>query len=572
MAGSDQLSTDAGAEDISTSFKGVYMAGAAAIAIGIIVDFLLNVITPLNLSILGFYGVVRSTLDNWGARLTILGGIVFISCVLIILVMALILKPVAVVLRRRSGQHDTRSKELEHASRRLLNFPYMFIAASIGIWVLLPAAIFFFAHMRNILAFQSAVIYFLRATFVGLIASFIGFHEIEHQMRRGLIPFFFPEGRLTEIPGTAKLAISRRIRMLYRLGSMVPVIILLVTLMMMQWELESGTITAKDYGRGIIAFVMVLFGIFFFTTGLLNRRVSRSITRPLNEIARVLKNVRYGRFDQKVRVVSNDEVGYVGDVINEMLHGLVERDRMRQSLELAKEVQQNLLPQNDLTFGDIQIAGRSIYCDETGGDYFDFIPLNGFGTEKIGIAIGDVSGHGIPSALLMATVRSSLRQRSAMPGDIGQILTDVNRQLVGDVEDSGQFMTLFYLMIDTRNKSLKWVRAGHDPAICYDPQIDTFYELGGRGVGLGVVEGFSYDKSERRDYKRGQILCLSTDGFWEARNPEGEMFGKERIYNIIRKNAPLNAGGIRNAVFNELSKFRQDAKIEDDITLVVVKL
>ena len=76
MAGSDQLSTDAGAEDISTSFKGVYMAGAAAIAIGIIVDFLLNVITPLNLSILGFCGVVRSLLDNWGLRLTILGGIV----------------------------------------------------------------------------------------------------------------------------------------------------------------------------------------------------------------------------------------------------------------------------------------------------------------------------------------------------------------------------------------------------------------------------------------------------------------------------------------------------------------
>ncbi len=127
---------------------------------------------------------------------------------------------------------------------------------------------------------------------------------------------------------------------------------------------------------------------------------------------------------------------------------IMERDRMRQSLDLAMEVQQNLLPKGNLKLDGFDIAGKSIYCDETGGDYYDFIISGETKDRKIGVAIGDVSGHGIPSALLMATVRSSLRQRLSLPGSIDRIITDVNRQLVRDVEDTGQFMTMFYLDID----------------------------------------------------------------------------------------------------------------------------
>ena len=132
------------------------------------------------------------------------------------------------------------------------------------------------------------------------------------------------------------------------------------------------------------------------------------------------------------------------NVINEMTEGLIERERMQQSLNLAKEVQQNLLPKSNLKFNGFDIAGKSVYCDETGGDYYDFISIQDADEQKIGVAIGDVSGHGISSALLMATVRSSLRQRASLPGSIANIISDVNRQLVQDVEDSGQFMTMFF--------------------------------------------------------------------------------------------------------------------------------
>jgi sigma-B regulation protein RsbU (phosphoserine phosphatase) len=273
-----------------------------------------------------------------------------------------------------------------------------------------------------------------------------------------------------------------------------------------------------------------------------------------------------------VQVFSNDEIGYTGDAINEMTKGLIERERMQRSLNLAKEVQQNLLPKSNLKVNGFDIAGKSVYCDETGGDYYDFISIGDNEKQKIGVAIGDVSGHGIPSALLMATVRSSLRQRASLPGSIAKIITDVNRQLVKDVEDSGQFMTMFFLALDTATRQLEWVRAGHDPAIFYDPRSDSFNELGGSGIALGVDAEWIYEDNKKTDFPNGQIIFLSTDGIWEARNKKGEMLGKEPILNAIRQNSSSDAGQIIDAIFDILDKFIGEVKIEDDITSVVIKM
>jgi sigma-B regulation protein RsbU (phosphoserine phosphatase) len=300
--------------------------------------------------------------------------------------------------------------------------------------------------------------------------------------------------------------------------------------------------------------------------------VSRNLTSPFKEIIQTLKGVRNGRFDKKVRVTSNDEIGYTGDVINEMTKGLIERERMQQSLNLAKEVQQNLLPKNNLKINGFDIAGKSVYCDETGGDYYDFISIKFNDKQKIGVAIGDVSGHGISSALLMATVRSSLRQRASLPGSIANIISDVNRQLVQDVEDSGQFMTMFFLALTTESRQLEWVRAGHDPAIIFDPSTDSFDELGGSGIALGVDSEWNFEDNKKTDLPKGQIIFLSTDGVWELRNKKGEMLGKEPILSLIRQNASLDATQILDAVFNALDKFKDGVKIDDDITSVVIKM
>ena len=189
----------------------------------------------------------------------------------------------------------------------------------------------------------------------------------------------------------------------------------------------------------------------------------------------------------------------------------LEHDKIKQSLDLAREVQQNLLPKSNPQMQRLDIAGRSIYCDETGGDYYDFITSDTGEDDQLTIAIGDVSGHGISSALLMAAVRSSLRQRLTHPGGAGSIISDINRQLVEDVEDSGQFMTLFCLNVDANKMQAQWVRAGHDPGIFYDPDTDVFEELGGSGMALGIDEDWQYEAYQKTDLKSGQIIFLSTD-------------------------------------------------------------
>ena len=181
-----------------------------------------------------------------------------------------------------------------------------------------------------------------------------------------------------------------------------------------------------------------------------------------------------------------------------------ERDRLRHSLELSKEIQQILLPKDNPKIKGLEVAGKSIYCDETGGDYFDFIKFKEKQNERLGVVVGDVAGHGISSALIMTSVRSALRQRLALPGSTSQIINDVNCQLAGDLADYGQFVTLFYMLVDPARHTLEWVRAGHDPAILYDPVADDSSELQGSGMALGVDVHFQYEKNQRENFSESK--------------------------------------------------------------------
>ncbi len=244
----------------------------------------------------------------------------------------------------------------------------------------------------------------------------------------------------------------------------------------------------------------------------------------------------------------------------------------KKALALAGEVQKSLLPQEKPVVPGFDIAGRNVSCDEIGGDYFDFLWRRDSKKGPFSVVVGDISGHGVDSALLMTTARAFLRMRASQPGTISEIITAMNHHLTQDVLESGRFMTLFYLTIDPDNDRIDWVRAGHDPALVYDPERDEFQELKGSGVALGVKEDFTYQENNMGGLTNGQIIAIGTDGIWEAVNSQGEMFGKERFRNIIRKNARAGSSDILNAVYNELNQFTRGQKSEDDITLVIVKV
>jgi sigma-B regulation protein RsbU (phosphoserine phosphatase) len=245
--------------------------------------------------------------------------------------------------------------------------------------------------------------------------------------------------------------------------------------------------------------------------------------------------------------------------------------RMRRALGLAQEVQQSLLPQSDPSLPGFDIAGTSIYCDETGGDYYDFIKTNRDGIAGLDVVVGDVSGHGVSSALFMATARALIMLRASMPGDAANIITDVNRQLSLDTSRTGNFMTFFYCELTEHITKVRWVRAGHDPALVYDPAIDTFDELKGHGAPLGLDESLEYG-SFQRPIEPGQVIVIGTDGIWEMLNNAGEMFGKEAFKEIIRNNHTASARQIVTRVTDALAQFRGNEAQEDDVTLVVIKV
>ena len=263
--------------------------------------------------------------------------------------------------------------------------------------------------------------------------------------------------------------------------------------------------------------------------------------------------------------------GDQGDIIGNMAF-ITDLSEQKKSLTLAGEIQKSLLPQHGLRIQGLDIAGRTAACDEIGGDYFDFLQQPECSNNHIGAVVGDVTGHGVDAALLMTTARAFLRMRASQCGGISQIITAMNRHLALDFENTGRFMTLFYVNIDPQNRYLEWVRAGHDPAIIYDPVSDTFEELTGTGLALGVDENYIYEAYRKTGLARGQIIALGTDGIWESFNSAGRMFGKERFREIIRKNAGLTADEIIDAVYRDVNTHARGLKQADDITLVIIKI
>jgi PAS domain S-box-containing protein len=260
-----------------------------------------------------------------------------------------------------------------------------------------------------------------------------------------------------------------------------------------------------------------------------------------------------------------------GTVIGSMLF-ITDLTLQKQSLSLAGEVQRSLLPEEAPHIDGLDVAGRTLSCDEIGGDYFDFLWDRQCPQDALSIVVGDVTGHGVEAALLMTTARAFLRMRASQCGSGALILTEMNRHLARDVSSSGRFMTLSFIRIDLASRSLRWVRAGHPPAMVYDPAGDGFKELRGRGLPLGVDDEYQYEESVEADIGGGQIIVIGTDGVWEACDRKKNHYGIERFCEIIRRNADLNAKNILEAVFADIKNFTLGARQEDDITLVVAKV
>ncbi len=310
--------------------------------------------------------------------------------------------------------------------------------------------------------------------------------------------------------------------------------------------------------------------LFFVFILVLMRWVTGRTVSAIKAVAGAAEHVARGSQMPLLPVKTRDEVGQLIESFNTMALQLEERIRLKEALDLAMEVQQSLLPRVAPQVDGLDIAGRSIYCDETGGDYFDFLEFSEL-EGRLGVVVGDVAGHGIGAALIMATVRSLLRSRVTQPGTLVEVITHVNRLLCLDTSETSSFMTLFFMLADRVHRKINWVRAGHDPAIVYDIPTDSFSELRGSGIALGVDETLAFHEYEYRDWAEGQVLVIGTDGIWEAEDEQHEMFGKERLRAIVREHREGSAQEIVELITVALTEFRRTVPQLDDITLVVIK-
>jgi len=224
------------------------------------------------------------------------------------------------------------------------------------------------------------------------------------------------------------------------------------------------------------------------------------------------------------------------------------------------------VPQDLRNAFGFEIANYFEPAREVGGDYYDyFISAEG----RFGISIGDVSGKGIPAALLMATIRAVLKTLSVYEQMPNETLTKLNEIIIPNINEE-MFVTLFYSIFDLQEKKLYYSNAGHNPFIWYSAKEDKIEEIRIKGVAVGFLENYTYSLGELKlGYE--DILVFYTDGITEAENNQQELFGIDRLKQIINDNKGNSAEDIKKAILDGVNIFREGYEQVDDITLVVIK-
>lgn len=243
-----------------------------------------------------------------------------------------------------------------------------------------------------------------------------------------------------------------------------------------------------------------------------------------------------------------------------------ERVRLaRQEIQLAREVQRRLFPQAPVAFPGMDVAGAVYPAEETCGDYYDFIPMP---DGKLGIALGDVSGHGLGPALVMAETRAYLRALCQNLNDVSAILGRINEFLIHDLE-CGRFVSLFFAILDPRSRSIVYASAGQ-PAY-YLSSAGDVARLDNSGMVLGLLPDAEIPAGQQIELHPGDLIVAATDGLHETHSANGAMLGMKHTLDVLRAHQHQEARAIIDELYSSACQFRQGAQQQDDITIVVIK-
>ena len=290
------------------------------------------------------------------------------------------------------------------------------------------------------------------------------------------------------------------------------------------------------------------------------------VTRPVERLQAHVQRLGAGEHPEPLDLRASRELEDLSRDLNGMATALRERAALQRSLDMAREMQQALLPAPALERQGLSLLGHIDYCDAAGGDYFDYIEIPG--REGVLIAVGDVMGHGVASTILMATARAALRTEARRTESLGAMLIRVSSVLLQG-KRHGRFMTMFLLHVDARNRRIRWANAGHDPGLLVVPGAREATVLGGGDLPLGIDEGVVYFEQSMDNLPAGTLLYLGTDGIREAHGPGGEEFGDARLQATMVALATRPLQGVRDGLLEAVRAFRGERASTDDVTVVL---
>jgi len=320
----------------------------------------------------------------------------------------------------------------------------------------------------------------------------------------------------------------------------------------------------------LIALVVSTGGAYFLMAFLIN---------PIRKLTDGMLAVSEGRLDHRILIRTNDEFGQIARVFNEMTQrfaesqkNLIEQERIQQEMQVAQEIQHTLLPREVPQIEGYELASLYRSAKEVGGDYFDFVWVD---DNILGVAVADVSGKGVPGSLVMTMIRTALRLEARSNRSAADVMVKVNGFVTRDMK-KGMFVTMFYIVLDSRRRVINYSSAGHNPMILYREENDQIYFLKPRGFPLGIdlPDPELFKKSMTQEHvslKKGDLLLVYTDGITEAMNAQRQQFGEKRLTDLVRYYHHLSAQEFIDKLSEEIALFTGDYPQSDDITFVAIK-
>jgi len=303
------------------------------------------------------------------------------------------------------------------------------------------------------------------------------------------------------------------------------------------------------------------------------------VMNPFRRLSEWVKQLGQPGVADEMDIDTTTEIGEIAQAfsditlkLRESQVNLAEQERLQKEMQVAQEIQQTLLPGS---FPEIEGYGISSYyaaAKEVGGDYYDFVEVD---KDTLGIVVADVSGKGVPGSLVMTMIRTALRTEARGIKDAAEVLARVNDFVVNDMK-KGMFVTLFYVIIDSKKRRLNYASAGHNPMILYRASRNKTYYLNPHGfpIGISLPDKNLFRntiESDTLSLNEGDILLIYTDGVTEAMNSRRHLYGEERFLNVIREHGHMAAEDFVNKLHEDLLSFTEGTSQSDDITLVAIK-